>query len=138
MSNITNHKNLVRTVDSTELPYTTDIRFNDLNGAVKMELHLATSEAVLGTSVYVYAKIVDRAEGMVPRFTVRSVRVSGSGELIETATPEASSRIYARDFLQDVVHLTRTQADELLDAVTTQAETVYLIGVSASILGEVK
>lgn len=128
MSNITNHKNLVRTVDSTELPYTPDVRFDDLNGAVKFELH------VPGGGLYMYVKIVDRAEGMVPRFTLRYSRLNG----VETTTPEASSRIYARDFMQDVIHLTRNQANELLDSAVLVAEMVYGITVSAAILSEVK
>lgn len=130
MSNHTTHKNLVRTPDASELPFTPDVRFDDLNNAVKIELHLP------GGSLYVYAKIVDRAEGMVPRFTVRYTLTDGSAPTEQT--PEACNRIYARDFLQDVAHLTRNQANEMLDAVTTQAENVYLIGVSHAILSGVR
>lgn len=122
MSNITKEPTV------SELPYTPDVRFDDLNGAVKIELHLPVG------SLYLYAKIVDRAEGMAPRFSIRLVRENGT----ETTSSEACNKVYARDFLQDVVFLTRNQAVELLDAVITQAENVYSIGVSASILREVK
>lgn len=112
----------------SELPYTPDVRFDDLNGAVKIELHLPVG------SLYLYTKIVDRAEGMVPRFSIRLVRENGT----ETTSSEACDRYYAIDFLRDVAHLTRGQASELIHSLIIQALTVYRIGVSASILGEVK